>query len=79
MRCMAKVKGSHLELPDSIGILSSELEIEIELPDDKIITKKKSEGLKFLESLWETVGDMPKGPVNWEKEWHAHLEAKNGL
>ena len=48
----------------------------------ELIEKNKSKnahkGNKFLESLWETIGEFPRKDVNWNAEWEKHVEKKYG-
>jgi len=76
MKVKAIVEGSTLKLKTPLKFKTNEFEINI--ADEYLQKEEKTAGIKFLNSLWETIGDFPEENVNWKGEWYKHLEDKHG-
>ncbi len=76
MKTKAIVKGNILWIEESINF--KQREIEVEISDDYIQIEGESDGKAFLQSLWDSINELPESNVDWKKEWHKHLEEKYG-
>lgn len=74
MKAKAIIKGNMLLLKDPVKFKHTEIEVDIS--DNDLQLEEKSKGQSFSESIWETIGKFPEVHVDWEKEWHKHLEGK---
>ena len=76
MKVKAVIDGNTIKLKEPLNFKMKEFEIDI--PDEYLQREKKTEGRKFLELLWETIGKFPENNIDWKNEWHKYIEEKHG-
>lgn len=76
MKLKAVIKGDKIYFKEHILLNKPEVEVELEVPEEAINIEEKGKGLLVLEAIWGAIGEFPENKIDWEKEWHKHLEEK---
>ncbi|BBO18597.1 hypothetical protein BPIT_28890 [Candidatus Brocadia pituitae] len=73
MKVKAVLKGDRLYFTQRIVLKTSEVEVDVEVPDEAVQTVEPKGFSEELRSLFKKT---PNAKVDWKRQWYKHLEEK---
>lgn len=73
MKVKAVLKGDRLYFTQRIVLKKSEIEVEVEVPDEAVQTIAPRGFSEEVRSLFKKI---PDAKVDWKRQWHKYLEEK---